>query len=495
MELVCHRPDHEPRRLAEMDVPATTAADVKTSTTAADPEGALVALQAVLEPSYLTCDLGLVEGHRRDEADWAQAGLPLAVAHPRTTAQVADVVRVCGRYGVPIVTRGAGTGVSGGANAVDGCLVLCTEQMRTIIEINPAERLAVVQPGVVNDDLRTAVAAHGLWYPPDPSSAALSTIGGNVATNAGGLCCVKYGVTRDYVLAMEVVTAAGEVVRLGRRTAKGVAGYDLVGLMVGSEGTLGVITEVTVRLRPARSAPTRTVVGFFDTLPASGAAVAAVMESGVEPAIFELMDRHCLAAVNAWKHTGLPDDAAVLLLAQTDLPEPEAHIHAERIHAEFVRAGATQAIMSTDAVEAEALFAARRMVFSALQQRGDLIMVEDVCLPRGRLAEMLVRVEEIAAGHETFIANAAHAGDGNLHPMLICPKDDEAAKTRAQAAFAEIVDAAIDMGGTVSGEHGVGLLKIEGMRRELGPIAVGMQRAIKLALDPRGILNPGKAIG
>jgi glycolate oxidase len=193
---------------------------------------------------------------------------------------VAATVGVCARHRVPVVTRGAGTGLSGGANAVEGGVVLCTERMRRIVEIDVGERLAVVQPGVVNDVLRAAAAEQGLWYPPDPASAPWSTIGGNVATNAGGLCCVKYGVTRDYVLALEVVTAAGEVVRLGRRTAKGVAGYDLVGLMVGSEGTLGVITEITVRLRPARPAAARTVVGFFDTLPACGAAVAGVTARG-----------------------------------------------------------------------------------------------------------------------------------------------------------------------------------------------------------------------
>ena len=458
-------------------------------------DAVLAELRAALPPSQLVTDLDVVEGYRRDVADWADFGVPLAVARPSSTAEVADVVRVCARHGVPVVPRGAGTGVSGGANAVDGCVVLCTERMRAIVEINPGERLAVVQPGVVNDDLRAAVAEHDLWYPPDPGSAALSTIGGNVATNAGGLCCVKYGVTRDYVLALEVVTAAGEVVRLGRRTAKGVAGYDLVGLMVGSEGTLGVITEVTVRLRPARSAPTRTVVGFFETLPACGAAVAGVTARGLEPAVFELLDRHCLAAVNAWKHIGLPEDAVALLLAQTDIPEPGGQAQAEAIHAEFMAAGATEVIMSTDAVEAEALFAARRLVFSALQQRGDPILVEDVCLARGRLAEMMMRVEEIAARHDTFIVNVAHAGDGNLHPLLIAPKGDEEAKKRSQAAFAEIVDTAIDMGGTVTGEHGVGNLKLEGMRRELGPVAVAMQRSVKHALDPLGILNPGKVIG
>jgi glycolate oxidase len=393
------------------------------------------------------------------------------------------------------VARGAGTGRSGGANASDGGVVLSLEAVSEIREINPLERLAVVQPGVVNDVLRAAVAEQGLWYPPDPASAPWSTIGGNVATNAGGLCCVKYGVTRDYVLALEVVTAAGEVVRVGRRTAKGVAGYDLAGLMVGSEGTLGVITEVTVRLRPLRTAPMRTVVGFFDTLPQCGAAVAGVTARGVTPAMFELVDRHTLRAVNEWKHMGLPEDAAALLLAQSDLPEPAAEEEAAVILAEFEAAGARDAMMSTDPVEAEALFAARRLVLPALEQRGDPILTEDVCLPRGRLAEMLARIEEIGTAHETFIATVAHAGDGNLHPMLVTPRGDDVAGKRARAAFEDILNAALELGGTVTGEHGIGLLKRSGLRRELGPAVLAMQRAVKAALDPYDILNPGKALG
>jgi glycolate oxidase len=300
---------------------------------------------------------------------------------------------------------------------------------------------------------------------------------------------------RPYVLALEVVTASGEVVRLGRRTAKGVAGYDLVGLMVGSEGTLGVVTEVTVRLRPARSAASRTVVGFFDTLAACGAAVAGVTARGLQPAEFELVDRHCLQAVNEWKHTGFPDDAAALLLARTDLPEPAGGQEAEAILAEFEAAGARDAVVSTDAVEAEALFDARRLAYPALEQRGDAVLTEDVCLPRGRLAEMLARIDEIGGRHGILIATVAHAGDGNLHPLLITKHGDEAARARAQAAFEEIVNAAIDMGGTVTGEHGVGLLKRAGMRRELGPAVLAMQRAVKAALDPHDIMNPGKAIG
>jgi glycolate oxidase len=452
-------------------------------------------LDGVVPPDRILTDPDTVAPYLHDEADWAEYGRPLAVVRARSTAEVAAVVGACAAHRVPVVTRGAGTGLSGGANAVDGCVVLSTERMREIVEIDAGERLAVVQPGVVNDELRAAAAEQGLWYPPDPASAPWSTIGGNVATNAGGLCCVKYGVTRDYVLALEVVTAAGEVVRLGRRTAKGVAGYDLVGLMVGSEGTLGVITEVTVRLRPLRTTTPRTVVGFFDTLAACGAAVAGVTARGLQPAAFELVDRHCLRAVNEWKHTGLPEDAAALLLAQSDLPEPAAGIEAEAIHAEFVAAGARDAVVSTDATEAEALFEARRLAGPALLRHSeDSCLTEDVCLPRGRLAEMLARVDEISVRHDVVIANLAHAGDGNLHPLLMTPPGDAAAKVRAQAAFDEIVHTAIDLGGTVTGEHGVGLLKLDGMRRELGPAVVTLQNAVKRALDPYGILNPGKVV-
>ncbi|MDT7580374.1 MAG: glycolate oxidase [Pseudonocardiales bacterium] len=452
-------------------------------------------LRAALPADRILTDDDVVGPYLRDEAAWAESGRPLAVVRPLETAEVAATVAVCARHHVPVVPRGAGTGMSGGANAVEGGIVLSLERMRRIVEIDAGERLAVVQPGVVNDVLRAAAAEHGLWYPPDPGSASSSTIGGNVATNAGGLCCVKYGVTRDYVLALEVVTASGEVVRLGRRTAKGVAGYDLVGLMVGSEGTLGVVTEVTVRLRPARAAAGRTVVGFFDTVPQCGAAVAGVIARGVTPAIFELVDRHTLRALNEWKHMGLPEDAAALLIAQTDSAEPTAEEEAAVILAEFEAAGARDAMMSTDAVEAEALFAARRLAYSALERRGDALLTEDVCLPRGRLTEMLARIDEIGTTHETVIATVAHAGDGNLHPMLITPRGDDDAAKRARAAFEDIMSAALELGGTVTGEHGVGLLKRAGLRQELGPAVVAMQRAVKAALDPYDILNPGKAIG
>ncbi|SFN77708.1 glycolate oxidase [Pseudonocardia ammonioxydans] len=454
----------------------------------------LAELSAALGPAALLTDPDTVRPYVRDEAEWADYGTPLCVVRARSTADVAVTVAACARARVPVVPRGAGTGLSGGANAVDGCVLLSLERMTAIREISAGERLAVVEPGVVNDDLRVACAEQGLWYPPDPASAPWSTIGGNVATNAGGLCCVKYGVTRDYVLALEVVTAAGEVVRVGRRTAKGVVGYDLAGLLVGSEGTLGVITEITVKLRPARPVAPHTVVGFFDTLADCGAAVAAVTEQGLQPAVFELVDREVLGAVNAWRNAGLPEDAAALLLAQTDLPEPAARAEAEAILAAFTAHGATEAMASTDETEAEALFAARRMAYPALEQLGMGMLTEDVCVPRPRMAEMLARIEEIGRVHDVRIATVAHAGDGNLHPLMLTPHGDDAARDRTRAAFDAIITSAVDLGGTVTGEHGVGLLKRAGMERELGPEVLALQRAMKAALDPDGILNPGKAV-
>jgi glycolate oxidase len=447
-------------------------------------------LERVLPTGRVVRDVDVLASYSHDEAEWAPYGSPAALVRPRDTAEVAEIVARCAALGVPVVARGAGTGLSGGANALDGCVVISFEAMNKIITIDPDERLAVVQPGVVNDDLRKACAEQDLWYPPDPASAPWSTIGGNVATNAGGLCCVKYGVTRDYVLGMEAVVGRGEVVRLGRRTAKGVAGYDLAGLMVGSEGTLGVITEITVRLRGQRAAE-RTVVGYFDSLVAAGKAVAAVSSAGVVPSALELIDRHCLRAVDEWRHMGLADGGDVLLLGRSDSPGQAGEDEADAILACFESAGATWSTRSTDPEEAEALFAARRLAYPAVERLGP-VLTEDICVPRMLVPEMLARIERIATEHDIHIANVAHAGDGNLHPLMITSPDDDAARERAQEAFERIVDEAIALGGTVTGEHGVGLLKRRGLKEEVGPVVLGMHRAIKQALDPAGIFNPGK---
>ncbi|MEJ7650724.1 MAG: FAD-linked oxidase C-terminal domain-containing protein [Nakamurella sp.] len=447
-------------------------------------------LEHALPPGRVVSDPDLVAAASHDQAAWAPVGSARALVRATTTEEVRRTVEICARRGTPVVARGAGTGLSGGANAVDGCVIISLEAMDQVLEINQLERLAVVQPGVINDDLRAAVAEHGLWYPPDPASSSWSTIGGNVATNAGGICCAKYGVTRDYVLQLEVVTGRGVLVRLGRRTAKGVAGYDLAGLFVGSEGTLGIVTEVTVRLRPL-PAPAITVAGHFPSLTSAGEAVRAVAESGLTPAALELIDQHCLRAVDAWKNMGLATEANVVLLARIDEPGEAGIAAADEVVRCFTSNGASWADRSTDEVEAEALFAARRLAYPALERLGP-VLTEDVCVPKAHVPEMLARIERIAHEHRITIANIAHAGDGNLHPLLIVDHGDEQARARAQDAFSAILRDALDLGGTVTGEHGVGLLKRPGLEQELSPFVQQMHRAVKHALDPDNIFNPGK---
>lgn len=432
-------------------------------------------------------------GHSRDQADWAGSGSPAAVVLVTTAEEVQAVVQVCLAHGRPVVARGAGTGLAGAANAGDGWVVIAFEEMNRIVEVNSLERYAVVQPGVISDDLRRAAGAQGLWYPPDPASSAWSTIGGNVATNAGGLCCVKYGVTGDYVLELEVVTGTGDLVRVGRRTAKGVTGYDLASLLVGSEGTLGIITEITLRLRPSPK-PARAIVGFFPSVGAAGEGVRAVAEAGITPSTFELMDRHVIAAVEAMTPMGVDAGVAALLLAKVDDAGVEGDETAQAVVTCFRQAGATWADLSNDPAEAEALFAARRLSHTALERLGT-VLSEDVCVPKSSLPAMLVAVESIAKKHDILIATVAHAGDGNLHPLLITPPGDEPAQARAQVAFAELMTKAIALGGTITGEHGIGLLKRDGLLEELSDPVVSMHRQIKNALDPAGILNPGKVLG
>lgn len=466
------------------------------STTTVHPR-LLEAVGRVLPPERLVTDADVLHGLSFDSAEWAPVGEAAIGVRPRSEAEVAAVVRVCAELRVPLVPRGAGTGLSGGANAVTGCVLLDLSKLTRVVEIDVENLVAVVGPGVVNDDLKAAVAEHGLWYPPDPASAPWSTIGGNVATNAGGLCCLKYGVTRDYVRGLRAVVGGpagyGTVASLGRRTAKGVAGYDLTGLLVGSEGTLGVITEVTVRLRPAVPGVPHTVVGAFDDLVSAGRAVSEVTARGLVPAMLELLDRECLRAVEDWKHLGLEDDAAVLLLARVDTPGEAGREECRAVVDAFESAGPLWATMSEDAAEADALFAARRLAYPALERLSP-VLTEDVCVPRSQVPDMLARLERIAARHEVRMATIAHAGDGNLHPLLLTPPGDDAARIAAQAAFEEMLDAAIELGGTVTGEHGVGLLKRDGMHRELDPAALAMQLAVKEALDPLGVFNPGKAI-
>ena len=433
-----------------------------------------------------------LEAYSHDDAEWAAYEAPLAVVLARSTEDVASVVRYAHERGIRIVPRGRGTGLSGGANSIANCIVVSLELMDAVLEIDVDERLAVAQAGVINDALRAAVAVHGLWYPPDPASSAISSIGGNAATNAGGICCVKYGVTRDYVLGMTVVLADGDIVRLGRRTAKGVTGYDLTGLLVGSEGTLGIITEVIVKLLPLSGREERAIIGFFTSLRAAGDAVASISRAGIIPAALELIDRTCLRAVDEWRGLGLPRDVDTLLLAKIDQPGTSGDELADRVAALFAETGGTDVERASDQTEIDRLFLARRLAYPALERLGP-VLTEDICVPRSAVPEMLTRIAASALAHDVVIANIAHAGDGNLHPLIVAPVGDEAAKARAKTAFDEIVANCLALGGTVTGEHGVGLLKLDGARHELAPRVLGMHRSVKLALDPDEILNPGKA--
>ncbi|KQQ06011.1 MULTISPECIES: FAD-binding oxidoreductase [unclassified Rathayibacter] len=449
-------------------------------------------LRAALRPDLVVTDSDELDRCSHDDAEWAPYARPLAVVFAESADDVVQTVRIAASAAVPVVARGAGTGLSGGANAVAGCVVVSLERMTAVLEIDTAERYVVAQPGIINDHLRAAVAEHGLWYPPDPASSAISTIGGNAATNAGGICCVKYGVTRDYVLGMTVVLADGSLVRLGRRTAKGVVGYDLTGLMVGSEGTLGIIVELTLRLLPLGGREERAIVGSFASLEDAGVAVAAISAAGVIPSALEIIDRTCLRAVDEWQHLGLPHEVDTMLLAKVDEAGAAGAELAERVAALMTQSGARSVEQATDRAEVDRLFLARRLAYPALERLGP-VLTEDICVPRGAVPEMLARIQSAAADHDVVIANIAHAGDGNLHPLIIAPEGDDAAKIRAKHAFDRIVADCLALGGTVTGEHGVGLLKLPGAAAELGPRVVGMHRSIKAALDPAGILNPGKA--
>lgn len=437
----------------------------------------------------VTADPDVVEGYRRDSASWAPAGQPLALARPKDTEQVQALARFATQHRVPLVPRGAGTGVAGGANALDGCIVVSFERMNAILELNEAAMYAVVQPGVLNVELKNAAAPHGLWYSPDPSSYEISTLGGNVATNAGGLCCVKYGVTGDYVLGLEAVLASGEVFRTGGRCRKDVAGYDLTRLLVGSEGSLALLTELRLRLR-RKPAPPSTFVALFGSLEAAGHATASIVRQ-FEPSLLELMDRTALRAVENHAHLELDLDAAALLVGQTDSGNAQ---QLQAMQQACEAAGAHLAYATEDPAEGELLLRARRLAYPALERLGSVV-IDDISVPLPHLAEMLRRTELVAAQHDVLVATVAHAGDGNIHPLIVFDPADEKARARAHTVFEQLLAEALALGGTVSGEHGIGLLKAGYLHRQLDPTSLELHRGVKRAFDPLGILNPGKVLG
>jgi glycolate oxidase len=437
-------------------------------------------------------DAEVLESYRADQAaqGLVAAGMPAAVVRPRTTAEVQAAVRAAARHGVPVVPRGAGSGLSGGANAIDGCLVVSLERMTDVVELDAPSLLATVQPGLVNAELGAAARREGLWYAPDPASYEFSTIGGNIATNAGGLCCVKYGVTRDALLGLEVVLADGRAVRIGRRARKGVAGYDLASLICGSEGTLGIVTEATMRLLPPpRSAAT--MAASFPSLGSAGEAIARISRE-LTPSVLELMDRTTIQAVEAMAPQDLDQDVAALVFARSDAGGAAALDDVDRMAAWCEEAGATLAITTDEDAEGRMLMAARRLAYPALEHQGATLL-DDVGVPLGKIPALLDGIEAIAARHTVTIGTFGHAGDGNMHPTVVYDRHDPDAVVRAREAFAAIVALALELGGTITGEHGVGVLKHGFLADELGE-AHELHRAIKHALDPHGLLNPGKAI-
>ncbi|MFD9120706.1 FAD-binding oxidoreductase [Streptomyces bottropensis] len=434
-------------------------------------------------------DPDVTASYANDMASFCEAGVPAVVVLPRTVEQVQHVMRVATDLRVPVVPQGARTGLSGGANASEGCIALSLTRMDRILEINPVDRIAVVEPGVVNATLSRAVNEHGLFYPPDPSSWEMCTIGGNIGTASGGLCCVKYGVTAEYVLGLDVVLADGRLMSTGRRTAKGVAGYDLTRLFVGSEGSLGVVVRAILALKPQ---PPRQLVlaAEFASAAAACDAVCRIMAGGHVPSLLELMDRTTVKAVNDLGHMGLPETTEALLLAAFDTPDPAADLAA--VGALCEAAGATQVVPADDAAESELLLQARRMSLTALEAVKGTTMIDDVCVPRSKLGELIEGVERVAEKYDLTIGVCAHAGDGNTHPTVCFDATDPDESRRARESFDEIMALGLELGGTITGEHGVGILKKEWLARELGPVGTEMQRAVKSAFDPLGILNPGK---
>jgi glycolate oxidase len=448
-------------------------------------------LRSAVPGASVITDPDVMEAYRRDETPAVTPGQPRCVVLAGTSEHVAAALAWAQRHRVPVVPRGGGTSLAGGATATDGCLVLSTARMTAIRELDAANEIIVAEAGVLTADVDRAAADHGLMYAPDPSSFEISTIGGNLATNAGGLRCVKYGVTRDSVLGLEVVLPGGHVLQTGRRTVKGVTGYDLTGLFVGSEGTLGVITSATLRLRPRPASYPRTVAAGFRSFGAAARAVAAILAARIGPSLLELMDSATLRAIDQWKNTGFGSEVQALLIAQDDGGQADAG--AALMRDVCWREGAVMAEVSESEAESRELLELRRLSYPALERLG-ATLTEDVCVPRTRLPDMVLRIEQAALRHGALIATVAHAGDGNLHPLFVYDRGLQDVPPQVWAAADEIFRAALELGGTLTGEHGVGIIKRRWLADELGPESMSVHHAIKNALDPIGIMNPGKVL-
>lgn len=428
----------------------------------------------------------LLQSLRSDKSGYVSATPPLAVVSVRSIEDVQITLQIANEFHTPVVTRGAGTGLAGGATASEGEIVLSTLAMNRVRELSIADQRAVVEPGLINGDFNASLKQHGLWFAPDPASRAISTIGGNIATNAGGLLCAKYGVTREAVLGLNVVLADGRVLELGHNSIKGVTGLDLTALMIGSEGTLGVIVQATVRLSPLPRGATVTIGANFDGIVDAVAAAIAITSAGITPAVLELLDAASLRLIH--EHHGLPDRAAggAFLLVQTDGAGSEQE--ASEI-ADIIRVTGGNPDVSQNQADGDRLLAIRRAFHPALAAQGT-VLIEDVSVPRSRMPEMFAAISQLEKKYKITIPTVAHAGDGNLHPNFVV--QGSVIPESVWEAAGELFSAALALGGTLTGEHGVGILKRRWLGAELGQEQLSLQREIKQVFDPRGILNPGK---
>jgi len=426
-----------------------------------------------------------LDAARADKSGRVSGSRPLAVVNARTIEDVQATMRIAFERSIPVVPRGAGTGLAGGAIGGAGEIVLSTLAMKSILEINADDELAVVQPGILNEALNDELARHGLWFAPDPASKAISSVGGNIATNAGGLLCAKYGVTREAVLGLKIVLSDGRLMSLGHRTVKGVTGYDLTALLIGSEGTLGIIVEATLKLRPLPAGEKATIGAYFATIEQAAAASAGITAARLRPAAMELIGESALGAIGNLLGLDLGSRGSYLLVqfdGQSESTEAEAAVA-------IIRSHGGDAELTTDEAEGDRLFAIRRAFHPAMEALGT-VLIEDVAVPRSQLPAMFAAITEIEKKYDCVIPTVAHAGDGNLHPNFIFDGDE--VPTGVWDAADELFVACLSLGGTLTGEHGVGMLKRRWLRDELGDDQVDLQRELKRVFDPTGILNPGK---
>ena len=449
------------------------------------------ALRSLLGADRVLDDPAAREAYSRDATPLFK-GLPEVIVTPHSTAEVSEVVKFARRTKTPIIARGAGSNLCAATVPLNGGIVVSMMQMKQILEVSRNEMLAVVQPGVSTQQLDDAVAKEGLMYVPDPGSKTVSTLGGNVATSAGGLRGLKYGTTKNYILGLEAVLGTGEVIRTGGRLVKDVAGYDITRLLIGSEGTLAIFTEITTVLSP-RPKASKYGVAYFNNLAEASVAVDSIVASGILPATLEFLDNTCIKAVEDFAHLGLDNDAGALLLFGDDgsADSVEKSVTAMADISNSAR-GVRAVTLAPDVAAAEALLYARRCSLPALARLGSMSILEDISVPRPQLSRAAEAIEEIGEKYSLLIGTFGHAGDGNLHPTIVINKDDADEVARAERSLSDIFNLALDLGGTITGEHGVGSAKLPYLRQKLGDVSLALHRNIKSVFDPDGILNPGR---